>query len=138
PPETGVRPERSGTWKFLNQQKQRQGDKKRRKSKKESYAIYVYRVLEQVHPDTGISKAKSIMNSFVNDISERIAGEGSRLTHCEIKSMTITVYFSFYQWCGIPEPKTGRQCRRLSEPPKRLSAAQSGDHRRPLTSCITY
>jgi histone H2B len=33
-----------------------------------------------VHPDTGISsKAMSIMNSFVNDIFERIAGEAAKL-----------------------------------------------------------
>jgi len=50
------------------------GGKKRRKSRKESYAIYVYKVLKQVHPDTGISsKAMGIMNSFVNDIFERVA-----------------------------------------------------------------
>ncbi|XP_067835171.1 histone H2B 1/2-like [Heptranchias perlo] len=58
------------------------GGKKRRKSRKESYSIYVYKVMKQVHPDTGISsKAMSIMNSFVNDIFERIAGEASRLAH---------------------------------------------------------
>ncbi|KAL4718491.1 hypothetical protein ACJJTC_014526 [Scirpophaga incertulas] len=52
-------------------------DKKKKKHKrKESYAIYIYKVLKQVHPDTGISsKAMSIMNSFVNDIFERIAAE---------------------------------------------------------------
>ncbi|XP_061913081.1 histone H2B 1/2-like [Entelurus aequoreus] len=56
------------------------GKGKRRKTRKESYAIYVYKVLKQVHPDTGISsKAMSIMNSFVNDIFERIASEASRL-----------------------------------------------------------
>ncbi|XP_042371909.1 late histone H2B.L4-like [Plectropomus leopardus] len=54
--------------------------KRRRKGRKESYAIYVYKVLKQVHPDTGISsKAMGIMNSFVGDIFERVAGEGSRL-----------------------------------------------------------
>ncbi|XP_005039994.1 PREDICTED: histone H2B-like [Ficedula albicollis] len=54
---------------------QKKGDKKRKKSRKESYSIYVYKVLKQVHPDTGISsKAMGIMNSFVNDIFERIAG----------------------------------------------------------------
>ncbi|CAI9555897.1 unnamed protein product, partial [Staurois parvus] len=64
--------------------------KKRRKTRKESYAIYVYKVLKQVHPDTGISsKAMSIMNSFVNDIFERIAGEASRLAHYNKRS-TIT------------------------------------------------
>ena len=58
------------------------GDKKKKKGKrKESYAIYIYKVLKQVHPDTGISsKAMSIMNSFVNDIFERIASEASRLS----------------------------------------------------------
>ena len=45
------------------------------------YSVYVYKVLKQVHPDTGIlSKAMGIMNS-VNDIFERIAGEASRLAH---------------------------------------------------------
>ena len=56
--------------------------KKRKKTRKESYSIYIYKVLKQVHPDTGISsKAMSIMNSFVNDIFERIATEASRLAH---------------------------------------------------------
>ncbi len=33
----------------------------------ETYKIYIYKVLKQVHPDTGISsKAMSIMNSFIN------------------------------------------------------------------------
>ena len=50
------------------------------KKGKESFKIYVYKVLKQVHPDTGISsKAMSIMNSFVSDIFERIANEASRL-----------------------------------------------------------
>ena len=67
------------------------GEKKRRtRRRKESYAIYIYKVMKQVHPDTGISsKAMSIMNSFVNDIFERIAGEASRLAHYNKKS-TIT------------------------------------------------
>ena len=58
------------------------GDKKRGKKRKESYAIYIYKVLKQVHPDTGVSsKAMSIMNSFVNDLFERIAAEASKLAH---------------------------------------------------------
>ncbi|XP_058811213.1 uncharacterized protein LOC131676106 [Topomyia yanbarensis] len=67
------------------------GDKKKRKQRrKESYAIYIYKVLKQVHPDTGVSsKAMSIMNSFVNDIFERIASEASRLAHYNKRS-TIT------------------------------------------------
>uniref|UniRef100_A0A0N4ZG81 Histone H2B n=1 Tax=Parastrongyloides trichosuri TaxID=131310 RepID=A0A0N4ZG81_PARTI len=57
------------------------GDKKaRRKARRETYSIYIYRVLKQVHPETGISsKAMSIMNSFVNDVFEKIASEGSKL-----------------------------------------------------------
>uniref|UniRef100_A0AAV2LLL4 Histone H2B n=1 Tax=Knipowitschia caucasica TaxID=637954 RepID=A0AAV2LLL4_KNICA len=47
----------------------------------------VYKVLKQVHPDTGISsRAMSIMNSFVNDIFERIGGEASRLAHYNKRS----------------------------------------------------
>ena len=66
-------------------------DKKKKSSKrKESYGIYIYKVLKQVHPDTGISsKSMSIMNSFVNDIFERIAAEASRLSHYNKRS-TIT------------------------------------------------
>merc|ERR1712079_386806 len=65
-------------------------DKKQKRRRKESYAIYIYKVLKQVHPDTGISsKAMSIMNSFVNDIFERIAAEASRLSHYNKRS-TIT------------------------------------------------
>ncbi|XP_043539853.1 late histone H2B.L4-like [Chiloscyllium plagiosum] len=63
------------------------GGKKRRRSRRESYSIYIYKVMKQVHPDTGISsKAMSIMNSFVNDIFERIAGEASRLAHYNKRS----------------------------------------------------
>jgi histone H2B len=56
--------------------------KKKRKSKrKESFSSYLYKVLKQVHPDTGISsKAMSIMNSLVNDMFERIANESSKLS----------------------------------------------------------
>ncbi|KAG5678676.1 hypothetical protein PVAND_008327 [Polypedilum vanderplanki] len=55
--------------------------KVKRARRKESYSIYIFKVLKQVHPDTGISsKAMSIMNSFVNDVFERIAAEASRLS----------------------------------------------------------
>ncbi|XP_004349000.1 histone 1 [Capsaspora owczarzaki ATCC 30864] len=62
-------------------------DKKKKKRRKESYGIYIYKVLRQVHADTGISnRAMNIMNSFVNDIFERIAGEASRLAHFNNRS----------------------------------------------------
>ena len=53
---------------------------KRRKKRTESYSIYIYKVLKQVHPDTGISKkSMSIMNSFIGDVFERIASEAGKL-----------------------------------------------------------
>ena len=54
--------------------------KSRSKKRIESYSSYIYKVLKQVHPDTGISKkGMSIMNSFINDIFERIANEAGKL-----------------------------------------------------------
>ena len=64
--------------------------KRRKKAKTESYKIYIYKVLKQVHPETGISsKAMSIMNSFINDIFEKIASEAARLARYN-KKPTIT------------------------------------------------
>jgi histone H3/H4 len=63
------------------------GEGKRKRRRKETYSVYIYKVLKQVHPDTGVSsKAMSIMNSFVNDIFERIAGEAARLAHLNGRS----------------------------------------------------
>lgn len=61
--------------------------KKRVKVRKETYSSYIYKVLKQTHPDTGISqKSMSILNSFVNDIFERIATEASKLAAYNKKS----------------------------------------------------
>lgn len=69
---------------------QKKDGKKHKRSRKESYSIYVYKVLKQVHSDTGISyKAMGIMNSSVKNIFERIATEASRLVHYNKRS-TIT------------------------------------------------
>ncbi|XP_020579603.1 histone H2B.11-like [Phalaenopsis equestris] len=68
------------------------GEKKRKKAKKgsETYKIYIFKVLKQVHPDIGISsKAMGIMNSFINDIFEKLAQESSRLARYN-KKPTIT------------------------------------------------
>eukprot|EP00850_Spirogloea_muscicola_P006729 SM000032S12113 [mRNA] locus=s32:564402:565157:- [translate_table: standard] len=65
---------------------------KKKASKKaiETYKIYIYKVLKQVHPDTGISsKAMSIMNSFINDIFEKLASESAKLARYN-KKPTIT------------------------------------------------
>merc|ERR1712110_426103 len=69
------------------------GGKNRRK-RNESYGIYTYRVLKQVHPDTGISKrAMGIMNSFLNDVFERLAGEGGRLCRYNKKELLLPEKF---------------------------------------------
>mmetsp|Transcript_39856 Transcript_39856/g.55371 ORF Transcript_39856/g.55371 Transcript_39856/m.55371 type:complete len:128 (+) Transcript_39856:47-430(+) len=68
------------------------GAKKGKRTKKstETYKIYIYKVLKQVHPDTGISsKAMGIMNSFINDLFEKIATEASKLSRYN-KKPTIT------------------------------------------------
>ena len=60
---------------------------KRKKKRTESFSMYIYKVLKQVHPDTGVSKkAMSIMNSFVNDIFERIAAEAAKLAKYNSKA----------------------------------------------------
>ncbi|GMN39007.1 hypothetical protein TIFTF001_008239 [Ficus carica] len=67
-------------------------EKKKKKAKKsiETYKIYIFKVLKQVHPDIGISgKAMGIMNSFINDIFEKLAQESSRLARYN-KKPTIT------------------------------------------------
>ena len=69
---------------------QKKYGKKRKHSRKESYSVYVYKVLKQVHLDTGISsKAMGIMNFVLKDIFQHIAGEASRLAHYN-KRWTIT------------------------------------------------
>ena len=66
------------------------GAKTSSKKKVETYKIYIYKVLKQVHPDTGISsKAMSIMNSFINDIFEKIATEAAKLARYN-KKPTVT------------------------------------------------
>ena len=63
------------------------GDSKKKRSRTESYSSYIYKVLKQVHPDTGISKkGMSIMNSFINDIFERIATEAGKLARYSKKA----------------------------------------------------
>jgi len=64
--------------------------KKRAKRNVETYKIYIFKVLKQVHPDVGISsKAMGIMNSFINDIFEKLSQEASRLARYN-KKPTIT------------------------------------------------
>ena len=69
------------------------GDMKKKKKTrrgKPSYAIYIKRVLKEVHPSTGLHpKAMSVLNSMNIDLFERIAAEASRLAQSN-KKPTIT------------------------------------------------
>jgi len=56
---------------------------RRRKARTDTFNSYVYKVLKQVHPDTGISnKAMAVMNDFVKDTFDRLSGEIRML--CEV------------------------------------------------------
>jgi histone H2B len=58
------------------------------KKRRPSYARYIFKVLKQVHSTLKISsKSMSIMNSFVDDIFERIATESAKLS--KLKGKTI-------------------------------------------------
>ena len=58
-------------------------DASKKKAKKgvESYKLYIFKVLKQVHPDTGISsKAMAILNSFIADQFEKIASQAAQVS----------------------------------------------------------
>ena len=56
----------------------------------ETYNRFIFKVLKQVHKDTGINtRAMAIMNSFVHDMFDRIATEAAFLARRTRKS-TVT------------------------------------------------
>ena len=60
--------------------KEKKDKKAKRHTRHETFSVYIYKVLKQVHQDTGISKkSMAIMNYFINDVFERIALEASKL-----------------------------------------------------------
>ncbi|KAK0400495.1 hypothetical protein QR680_015280 [Steinernema hermaphroditum] len=81
------KPSAKGT-KMLSKPSRVAGEKKKSKKRRaESFSTYIYKVLRQVHNDTGISsKGMSIMNSFICDVFERIAGEASKLANYNKRS----------------------------------------------------
>ena len=95
--------------------------------RKETYSSYIYKgtlyqlcftrvgtyltrlrtVLKQVHPDTGISnKAMAILNSFVNDIFERIATEASSTFLCVAILLWFTVDASSIELASYSKKST--------------------------------
>ena len=82
----------SKTTPAVKKQVKAKGDDKkhRRKSRHETFSVYIYKVLKQVHNDTGVSKkSMAIMNSFINDIFEKIGSESARLSRYN-KKPTVT------------------------------------------------
>ena len=66
------------------------GKKKASKKGVESYKLYIFKVLKQVHPDTGISsKSMAILNSFIVDQFEKIASAAAQLSRVN-KKPTLT------------------------------------------------
>lgn len=61
-------------------------DKKKKKSKYDSFSTYIYKVLKQIHSDVGISKkSMDIMNSFIKDLYDRFAIEAANFARIHKK-----------------------------------------------------
>jgi histone H2A len=72
----------------------RKTKKKKTKNKtvnEKHFHTYIYKVLKQVHPDTGISKkAMAIMNSFIHDMADRLQKEAVNIVEAVTKKKSIT------------------------------------------------
>lgn len=70
----------------------KKANKKRSASRRrESFKVYIYKVLKAVHPDLGMSsKAMSVMNSFIGDMFEKLAKEASHLVRRNKPRPTLT------------------------------------------------
>ena len=80
-----------------NTSRDRKRDRRANKKRSETYNIYIYKVLKQVHPEMGVSKrAMFILNSFVYDIFDRVCTEASKLcqyTHKQTLSAREVLFF---------------------------------------------
>jgi histone H2A len=66
------------------------GRKKRGAKRKQSFSSYIFKVLKQVHPDTGISKkAMNVMDNLVHDLFERLFNEAVKSSRSN-KRQTVT------------------------------------------------
>merc|ERR1711907_73916 len=58
----------------------------RRRRRNETYSLYVYKVLKQVHPEVGISRrAMNVINSLMNDTFDRLCSEAANLVRVSNK-----------------------------------------------------
>ncbi|KAF8166474.1 hypothetical protein K438DRAFT_1984293 [Mycena galopus ATCC 62051] len=109
-----------------------------------TWARYVAPLLKQVHPDTGIpNKAMSILNSFVNDIFERIASEAYKLT--QYSKPTCAPQCPLYCRCrsshrAPPETRTSpapRPCPRQPPSPAPLLMHATASYSPPRCCCCS-
>merc|ERR1712118_571792 len=85
--------------------------KNKKKQKLETYKIYIYKVLKQVHPETGISsKAMLIMNSFINDMFDKIATEAFRLSPYTNKPTLTTREIQTAVRLSLPDELSNHAC----------------------------
>ena len=71
----------------MNKKPTKKEKHKPRRARRESFRMYIYKLLKQTHPDMNISvKTMSCLNSFVMDIFERLANESSRLAKMSNRS----------------------------------------------------
>src|SRR5690625_5238879 len=76
----GLAQKQQAAKKTANKLPQSQLDKRRKKKRGETFSLDIYKVLKQVQPKMGISKkSMAIMNSFINDVFERLATDAIRL-----------------------------------------------------------
>ena len=63
-----------------------------KRKRRESYAREICGVLQHTCPGTGVSEpAMEILNSFIHDLFERIAGEASKLAYYTSREIQIAV-----------------------------------------------
>lgn len=67
-------------------------DKKKHSKRKESYSIYIYKVLKQVHPNTGISSKSMSVTGQISNCRSNFLLQIFSFTHMKIN---IDLYFSF-------------------------------------------
>ena len=67
--------------------KRSSGPRAYKKKMTESFNLYIFKVLKQVHPEIGMSKrAMNVMNGFVHDTFDRIAVEAGNIVKYNKKS----------------------------------------------------
>ena len=116
---------KKGSKKAVTKAQEKDG-KKCKRSRKESYSVYVYKMLKQVHPDTGISsKAVGIMNSSSTTFSSASLARhhawrittSARLSHPERSRPPCTCCY-LGGWPSTPCPRALRLSPSIPAPSK--------------------